>query len=215
MSAERGAARALLTTGVVAVVLVLAVVVPVLLVSGDDPSTATEPLSPQELADAMAGVGSNGQEPPQLSDRLDPADSAPLPDEQLAPFAEGREHATSDYAGRPLVVNFWASWCPPCVEEMPLLDEVVRSAGGDLALLGVNRSDNLVEAEALADRLDISYDLGVDDDDSLFRAVGAFGMPTTLFVDAEGVIVHRHTGGLTAPQFSELLSEHLDVNVPT
>jgi thiol-disulfide isomerase/thioredoxin len=216
MSRAAGVPRGLLVTCLVALFVVSAALVPVFLLSGGDGGTAAEePLSPQELADAMTGSGAVGEgRGPSLSERLDPEERAPLPDDRLAAFAGGQAHAISDYAGSPLVVNFWASWCPPCVEEMPALDAVARRTEGELAILGVNRSDDLVAAEALVERLDVSYDLGVDEDDSLFPAVGAFGMPTTLFVDPEGMIVHRHTGGLTGEQFSELLSEHLGIEVP-
>lgn len=173
---------------------------------------AGEPLSPQELVDAAAAGGADGQRPSALADRA-VEDDVPLPVEQLAGFAGGPARALDDYAGTPLVVNFWASWCPPCIEEMPDLDAVAQRAGGRLAVLGVNRADDAEAARQLADELDVSYDLALDEDDSLFAAVEAFGMPTTLFVDAGGTIVHRRTGAMSQDEFARLVAEHLGVEL--
>lgn len=196
----------LLLTVLAALAILLAVIVPVVLVS--EGGESSEVLSPQELVDRVGEPGVPG-----LADRMDPDEQAPLPDEELAAFGEGPPRATSDYRGRPLIVNFWASWCAPCVEEMPDLDGIARQAGERLQVLGVNRDDDAEQAQALAERLGVSYDLALDEDDSLFPAVGGFGMPTTLFVDSSGMVVHRRTGALSADEFAAVLAEHLGVEI--
>jgi thiol-disulfide isomerase/thioredoxin len=96
---------------------------------------------------------------------------------------------------------------------MPDLEKLSKRAGSRLQVLGVNYDDNAEAAGALARELDITYDLAVDADKSLFREVEAFGMPTTLFVDEQGTIVFRRTGAMTAEEFRDAAREHLGVDV--
>ena len=209
--ATDGTRRRLIATVGVGMVILLGVVVPVAVMSaGDQPET----VSPQELVDRMAQGGAGDDEPRTLADRPAPDDRAPLPAVELAGFDGGPARSTTDYRGAPLVVNFWASWCDPCVDEMPDLDALADRAGGQLNVLGVNRADAAAAAAELAERLDVSYDLAVDADDTLFAAVDGFGMPTTLFVDADGTIVHRRTGAMTAEEFRAALAEYLGLTLP-
>lgn len=209
-------ARNLGPTVAVALAIAAAVVVAVGMAAGGDAAGAggsgddQQVLSPAELASEMAD-GRLDTERPTLTDRLDTDVQAPLPTVALDGFDGGPARSTDDYRGTPLLVNFWASWCAPCVEEMPDLDDLAQRTEGELAMLGVNRADAEEPAAALVDDLGIDYDLARDPDDELFPAVSGFGMPTTLFVDADGVIVHRRTGALSADELADLVSEHLGV----
>lgn len=152
--------------------------------------------------------------PPQRFDCRVPATQRdPLPDAELAGFAGGEPVATSTLRGRPHVVNFWASWCAPCVEEMPALSQVAAEARDDVAFLGIDVNDVEADAKAFVDALGVSYPLVSDPRGDFYAAVRAFGMPTTLFVDAEGMIVYRHTGAVDAEQLRSLIGEHLGVIV--
>ena len=191
------ASRLTLALGLLATVAVLAVAGFLAVDRGDDGD-----------GDAPEGVdGGPGQIT--LDERATSDEQSPLPDVELEPFDDGGGPvSTSDYEGQPLVLNFWATWCPPCVEEMPALQEVAESADG-LGMLGVNIQDDLDQARSLVAELGVTYDLAVDADAELFAAVEAFGMPTTLLVDADGTIRFRHTGPLEADQLRGLLEEHL------
>lgn len=135
----------------------------------------------------------------------------PLPDAEL-PELEGDEVlATSELRGAPAVVNFWASWCTFCIDEMPDFEAVHADLDGRVRFVGVNRQDNLEKARTLADETGVTYELVVDDDSSFFYAVKARGMPTTLLVDEDGAIVHRHVGPLDADQLRTLIGRHLGV----
>lgn len=136
---------------------------------------------------------------------------ATLPPATLAGFGGGDPVRVAEYRGEPLLVNFWATWCAPCVDEMPALQQVHAELGDRVTFLGVDVRDAPDNAEAFVEELDISYDLAVDAEGDYYREVGARGMPTTLLVDAQGRIVERHTGPLTAGQLRELLAEELDV----
>lgn len=158
-----------------------------------------------------SGAGQSAIAP--LDARPAPTDRMPLPDAPLAGFAEGRDISLADYRGAPLVVNLWATWCAPCVEEMPALQEVARAGEGQVAFLGVDVNDDAAKAEAFVERLGIGYDLAADPREEFARAVEAFGMPTTLFVGPTGTIVYRHTGPLDAAQLRALLGTHLGVEL--
>ncbi|MGH3441630.1 MAG: TlpA family protein disulfide reductase [Nitriliruptorales bacterium] len=134
-----------------------------------------------------------------------------LPDAELPRLDGGGVLATADLRGRPTLLNFWATWCVFCVEEMPALEDVHQDVADEVRFVGIDREDNHDKARRLAAETGVTYELVVDDDGSFFRAVQARGMPTTVFVDADGVIVYRHAGPLTADQLRGLLEEHLDV----
>lgn len=141
-------------------------------------------------------------------------ESSPLPEAELPAFAEDDEPVRLEaFRGAPLVVNFWATWCAPCVAEMPDLQEVAEDTAGEAAFLGVNyRDPDRDAARAFVDELGITYDLAADPDGAFLAEVRGFGMPTTLLVDDGGTIVYRHTGALDAEQLRQLLAEHLDVD---
>lgn len=164
--------------------------------------------------DDATGERPDAAEPRQerLADRVEPTEATPLPAVDLAGFHDDEPVALDGYRGHPLVLNFWGTWCRPCVEEMPEL-QAVAQATDELAVLGVNVEDQHDEAVALVASLDITYDLAIDEDSRLFGEVEAFGMPTTLLVDPDGVIRYRHTGQLDADQLEALLDEHLDVDI--
>lgn len=156
----------------------------------------------------------DGMIPSQQGQRLGAvsgAEDTPLPDVTLDGFGEGEPVSTASYRGTPLVVNFWATWCPPCVEEMPDFEAVWRSHGGAVAFLGVNTQDREADAVEFAGDLGITYDMASDPTGAFFAEISGYGWPTTLLVDAEGQIRYRHTGPLDAAELRSLLAEHLGV----
>lgn len=116
-----------------------------------------------------------------------------------------------EYRGRPLVINAWASWCAPCVEEMPALQQLYEEAGGRIAFLGVNVQDTPEEARRLVSETGVRYDLASDPDGRIFTELGGYGMPTTWLVDEEGRVRERHTGTLSAAELRGLLREHFEL----
>jgi thiol-disulfide isomerase/thioredoxin len=104
----------------------------------------------------------------------------------------------ADYRGRPLVVNFFAAWCFPCLAELPGFERVHQTVGDRVAFVGLNLQDRAEDGRAVVARTGITYDVGRDPDGDLFRAFGAVTMPTTAFVDAEGRVVEVYGGELTA-----------------
>ena len=151
-----------------------------------------------------------------------PADAAPpatrptperLPDFTL-PDVKGRPHSLSDFAGRPLIVNFWATWCEPCRREIPLLESLRReNARNRLEIVGI-AIDNQESVEKFARELGIDYPVLVGEKGGL-EAVSAFGMDTVLpfsvFADAEGRIVTFKIGELHRDEASFILARLADL----
>jgi len=129
----------------------------------------------------------------------------------LQGFAGGPDVELAQFRGEPLVVNFWATWCAPCVKEMPEFQEAAEALRGRVTFLGVNVEDAPPNAEPFVERLGIDYPLAIDPQREFHLAIGNFGMPTTLLVDPDGVVRYRYTGPLTREDLDRLLAEHLGV----
>ena len=142
------------------------------------------------------------------SDREETAAGPPVPDRVFETF-DGGQLSLAELSGEPLVVNFWASWCPPCVAEMPDFERVHLDRAEEVRFVGLNTQDRREQAEALAVQTGVSYELGFDPDGALARDFEVISMPSTYFVDADGAIVHRHAGLLTEQQLRDLIDEHL------
>lgn len=169
----------------------------------------TVALRPFGQPDAGSTTGTTTADTPPLlnSGRVEPM---PLPDATLpalAGFGPAGGRDLSELRGAPVVINFWASWCVPCVEEMPALQRVADDL--DVKVVGVDYIDQNDKAEQLAERLGIDYELLRDDDGEFGREVGLIGTPTTLLVDARGTIVRRLTGELTEEQMREVIEAEL------
>ncbi|MGH8902140.1 MAG: TlpA family protein disulfide reductase [Egibacteraceae bacterium] len=162
---------------------------------------------------AGPGISQASQPAAGLSERLPATSRGPLPEVTLTGFAGRPDVALTSYRGRPLVVNLWATWCAPCVEEMPAFQQVAAAARGKVTFLGVNVADDPDAAMAFVAKLGITYDLAADPRQDFFHRIAAYGMPTTLLVDPQGTIVYRRTGPLDAPELRGLLAEHLSVEV--
>jgi thiol-disulfide isomerase/thioredoxin len=150
-------------------------------------------------ADGAAG----GRQPPGPSALGSaPGPASPSGDLRPADFTfdrfDGRRGSLADYEGRPTVVNFFASWCAPCVSEMSDFEHVHRALSGRVAFLGVDVRDRLEDGQALATRTGVSYDLARDPQGDLLARVGGVVMPTTALFDAHGRLVKVHSGIYTS-----------------
>lgn len=116
-----------------------------------------------------------------------------------------RSISLADFRGRPLVVNFFASWCVPCAKEMPAFQQVYQRVKSRVAFLGVNHQDSRPDGLELLRRTGVQYPAGSDPDGTVAVAYGLFGMPTTLFVSPDGRVVDRHTGELSAAELERTI----------
>lgn len=115
------------------------------------------------------------------------------------------------YADRPLVINFFASWCPNCIAEMPEFERVHALLGDRVSFLGVSQSDARSASIDLARETGITYDTAIDERGDFFRALGGLGMPTTVFIRPGGEIAEVWVGALNAEALQSLVADHLGV----
>jgi len=133
----------------------------------------------------------------------------PAPDIALPNFA-GETVRISDFEGQPLVVNYWASWCLPCLVEMPGFEEVYQSRKGSLEFLGINLADDPTNALLVVADTGVTYPLAIDQDGSSYTEFGGFAMPTTIFISSEGNIFEVYSGELSAGQLEARIERYFE-----
>lgn len=130
----------------------------------------------------------------------------PIPDFKLVAL-DGKVKTNADYEGRPLVLNFWASWCPPCREEMPLLQRLYETRAGEIYVVGINYAETRPKVLSFVQNFEISFPILLDEDGKVNDLYQVSGYPLTLFVNQEGILVAYHLGQLTP----ETLANYLKV----
>lgn len=124
--------------------------------------------------------------------------------------AEGNEVHLSDYVGKPIVLNFWASWCGPCQMEMPDFHEKYLVLSEDVNFLMVNMTtgrETMESASAFIEKNEYSFPVFYDINSDAALTYGAYSLPTTFFIDADGYAVAQATGAIDA----ETLQKGIDM----
>ncbi len=112
----------------------------------------------------------------------------------------------SDYRGTPVVLNFFASWCGPCLKELPLLQAAHVSRGTDYIVLGVATQDSRGAVELLAEDAGLGFPIVIDGDNSVGRAYQVIGPPYTYFIDAQGMVQDVVAGAMEAADLEHRLT---------
>jgi cytochrome c biogenesis protein CcmG/thiol:disulfide interchange protein DsbE len=134
---------------------------------------------------------------------------AQAPELDLADL-DGNPVRLADLRGHPVIVNFWASWCTPCVDEFPLLqDAAAKHAADGLVLVGVVYRDNADAARAFMQRMGAAWTTAMDPGDVAAGRYGIIGPPETFFINSDGIIAGRQIGQLLRADLDRQLAEIL------
>ena len=131
---------------------------------------------------------------------IPPDERTPAPAFRVDSLDGAGEVALADYAGTPVVLNFWASWCEPCQREMPALVEFSKERTG-VQVVGLAVTDVPSASRAFAREVGADFPLGIDRRGDTIATFGATGLPATVFIDREGRVAGTAFGELTRQQF--------------
>jgi len=133
-------------------------------------------------------------------------------DVRLAALDDGTDRTLGELLGtRPVVLNFFASWCAPCIDEMPAFERVHQSHGDEVSIVGMAYQDSDDDALATVARTGITYPAYADDGGAALTWFGGLSMPSTVILDASGEVVDVHSGALTEEELRGKLSDLLGI----
>jgi len=136
-------------------------------------------------------------------------DGKPAPDFTLNLF-DGRSITLSDLKGKPVLINFWASWCGPCRDEAPVLERGWRAyKDKGVIFIGVDVRDEEKAALAFIKEFNITYPNGPDTTNRISINYGVTGVPESFFVNRDGVVIRRHVGATNEQQLKRYIEEIL------
>lgn len=157
------------------------------------------------VAGYLAGRGNSGgagaASPAQVSG---PSIGTIAPDFELASLT-GETMRLSDYRGTPVLLNFWASFCDPCVSEMGLIQEQQEALSSELVILAVDIGDSEDTARSFAEDRGLTFAIMIDADGAVRSQYRANAIPVSYFIDADGVIRAVHVGSLSERQMKRYL----------
>lgn len=132
-------------------------------------------------------------------------DSEPAPEFTVALYGGG-ELSSADLHGQVVMLDFWASWCPPCREEAPVLAQVYEEyRGRGVEFVGFNLWDNAGDAELFLQQQGHEYPNGVDDEGKIAISYGVRGIPEKFFLTRDGRIARKFSGPMTADLLRQIL----------
>jgi len=125
----------------------------------------------------------------------------------VAPKVGGQLISLEDYKERPLILNFWASWCPPCRDETPGMERVWRKYKDEgVIILGINVQDGEKEAERYISEFGVTFSNALDLDGSITVDYGITGLPVTFFINKKGFVIGRWVGSISEDKLDNWVS---------
>jgi len=153
------------------------------------------------LAVLFSGTGQPGSSARQLP----PTIGSPVRDFEL-PDLDGSSLSLSSLQDKPVVINFWATWCGPCKEEMPLLDQFAIDYSDEMVVLGVNFAESPDVVARFVKEERIGFPILLDESGNVNNLYFVRNYPTTFFIDGEGVLRAQHIGLLSEETLQRNLS---------
>lgn len=130
------------------------------------------------------------------TDRLSPPTSGKqVPDFNLKTM-DGKSVRLADLKGKPVVINFWATWCPPCKVEMPLLEQASRQFGDRVVFLAVDDDEDLNTVQSFARQAGVSFPVLLDPNGKINQLYFVQSYPNTFFIDSDGILRAQRIGQL-------------------
>ena len=127
--------------------------------------------------------------------KLEEMKDRPAAPDFTLPTPDGKKVSLKDFRGKVVFLNFWATWCEFCRDEMPTMDRLYREfRGKGFEIVAVNVKDKRPDALAFARQLKLTYPIVMDPEGEVGLLYGAFGMPTTYLIDRKGVVLARLWG---------------------
>ncbi|HJO81300.1 MAG TPA: TlpA disulfide reductase family protein [SAR202 cluster bacterium] len=132
------------------------------------------------------------------------------------PLIGGGTFDASQHLGKPMVLNFWASWCPPCRQESPGLERTWRAfEDTEIVFVGVDIQDEEDIAQAYVNEFGLTFPNGRDPDGTITVDYGVIGLPVTFFVSAEGVVEGRWVGAISESKLVDWVEALLEGMTPS
>jgi len=123
---------------------------------------------------------------------------------------DGTEVSLSEYRGNVVLINFWATWCPPCRAEIPDIENVYRARQDDgFVVLGVGVEESREAVAPFVEAMGMTYPVLLDERGQVLKMYRAIGLPMSVILDRDGVIQVRHVGALTMEQLEDYLAQVL------
>ena len=135
-----------------------------------------------------------------------PAVGHPAPDFTLTTL-EGAEFRLSDELETPIVLNFWATWCGPCRRELPALQATFERFDGEVLIVGVDQAEDPATVQKFVDELGLSFVIPLDEKTAISRRYKVVGLPTTFFIDRNGIIQRIWSGEMNNITLAENIAE--------
>lgn len=133
----------------------------------------------------------------------------PAPDFTLEDM-DGNMVRLSDYKGQFVVLNFFASWCPPCREEAPELQKFEEQYGDQVKLLILDRAEPKIKVEEFIEEFNSTSTYLLDYNDSMAKPYGVVGQPETFFIEEKGIIRLKHSGPMTTEFMVETVNKFIE-----
>jgi len=159
---------------------------------------------------ACSGSSASSDDLPDLED-VPGAGASPEDGETAADFTvmtlDGAGFTLSEHLeddGRPVFLNMWASWCPPCRQEMPDID-AASDSHDDVKFVGIAVNDDPVEAAEFATSIDIGYTIGFDEQGAVAQDYKVVGLPASYIISSDGIILEQVFGSVTEDDIDAML----------